>query len=136
MSRSTVRFYYEAESGQECLIECTAQPNGWEPTRVEPEPENWFTPQELDIISVRAAGIMHDITWHGYVKLGRYFSDEAELAIRELEDARESWGQIQSSLDRIKYAERQFEIRVRSIESEINEKFKKEYEQKKRKADF
>ena len=124
MQDLTIRFYYETESGHECLMECTKRPNGWEPTRVEPEPPGWFTIQELDTISERAAGINHDITWHGYVKLGRYFSDEAELAIRELEDARESWGRIQTELDRVKHMERQAELRVRSIESEIKDKFK------------
>ena len=83
-----------------------------------------------------AAGFYQDITRCGYARLGRYFSDEAELAIRELEDARESWGRIQTELDRVKHMERQAELRARSIESQINEKFKKEYEQKKRKADF
>jgi hypothetical protein len=105
-------------------MECTKRPDGWEPTRVEPEPPGWFTTQELDTISVRAAWVYSEIIYHGYARLGRYFSDEAELAARELEDARESWGRIQTELDRVKHLERQAELRVRSIESEIKEKFK------------
>jgi hypothetical protein len=119
-----IRFYYATEQDEEYLIECTKRPDGWEPTRVEPEPPGWFTIQELDAISAMAAGLHQDITYRGYARLGRYFSDEAELAARQLEDARESWGAIQSNLDRLKHAERQAELRVRSIESEIKDKFR------------
>jgi hypothetical protein len=124
MQNVTIRFYYETESGHECLMECAKRPDGWEPTRVEPEPPGWFTIQELDAISAMAAGLYRDVAHLGYARLGRYFSDEAELAARQLEDARESWGRIQTELDRIKHLERQAELRVRSIESEIKEKFK------------
>jgi len=119
-----IRFYYATEQDEEYLIECTKRPDGWEPTRVEPEPPGWFSIDELETISVRAAWVYSEIIYHGYARLGRYFSDEAELAARHLEDARESWGAIQSNLDRLKHAERQAELRVRSIESEIKEKFK------------
>lgn len=124
MQDVTIRFYYLTENNHECLIECTKRPHGWEPTRVEPEPPGWFTIQELDTVSAIAAGHYQDITRRGYARLGRYFSDEAELAIRELEDARELWGRIQTELDRVKHMERQAELRVRSIESEIKDKFK------------
>ena len=124
MQDVTIRFYYETESGHECLMECTKQSYGWWPTRVEPEPPEWFSIQELDTISAMAAGLHQDIIWLGYARLGRYFSDEAELAARQLEDARESWGRIQTELDRVKHFERQAELRVRSIEREIEEKFK------------
>jgi hypothetical protein len=119
-----IRFYYATEQDEEYLIECTKRPDGWEPTRVEPDPPGWFTPDELETISAMAARMYQDITYHGYARLGRYFSDETELVARDLEDARESWGRIQTELDRIKHLERQAELRVRSIESEIKEKFK------------
>jgi hypothetical protein len=124
MQDVTIRFYYLTENNHECLIECAKRPDGWEPTRVEPEPPEWFTIQELDTISARAAGLHQDIIYRGYARAGRYFSDEAELAARELQDARESWGRIQTELDRVKHMERQAELRVRSIESEIKDKFR------------
>jgi len=119
-----IRFYYTTEQDEEYLIECTKRPDGWEPTRVEPEPPGWFSIDELETISAMAARMYQDITYHGYARLGRYFSDEADIAARHLEDARESWGAIQSNLDRLKHAERQAELRVRSIESEIKDKFR------------
>jgi hypothetical protein len=124
MGNVRIRFYYATEQGEEYLLECAKHPDGWEPIRVEPEPPNWFTPQELEDISAKAAGYYSDITYRGYARLGRYFSDEADIAARHLEDARESWGAIQSNLDRLKHAERQAELRVRSIESEIKDKFR------------
>lgn len=133
----TVRFYYCAQNNEEYLVECVnAQKKtpveGWEITRIEPDPVGWFTIQELDIISQQADSTHTDIKHRRYSRLGRYFSDEAELAIRELEDARESWAVLQYDLDDFKLRFTMQESRVRSIEREIEEKFKEQYEQKKK----
>jgi hypothetical protein len=103
----TVRFYYASQDNNEYLVECVntqkkTPVEGWEITRIEPDPEDWFEIQELDIISQQADSMYTDIKHRRYSRLGRYFSDEAELAIRELEDARESWAVLQYDLDDFK----------------------------------
>lgn len=135
----TVRFYYCAQNNEEYLVECVNAANGtpahgWYITRIEPDPVDWFEIQELDIISQQADSMYHDIRLGNCTRLGRYFSDEAQLALRELEDARESWAVMQEHLSDLEYQVRSKELRVRSIEREIQEKFKKEYEQKKKGA--
>jgi len=135
----TVRFYYCAQNNEEYLVECVntqkqTPVEGWEINRIEPDPENWFTIQELDIIGQQASSMYHDIRLGNCTRLGRYFANEAQLALRELEDARESWAVLQEHLSDLEYQVRSKELRVRSIEREIEEKFKEQYEQKKKGA--
>jgi hypothetical protein len=117
---TTVRFYWSPLQGDEILVECeytqySAGNSEWVISRIEPD----YQPPENEIKNIVACAPQTlDIQY-----IGRYFSDEAEKARRDLEIAETSWEMCRENYNRAKIAHKNAEARLNSIRSEIMQKF-------------